>query len=204
MVSCTRWSELVQSLMFHVDVSRAAGVPSEFQAINGGQPVLIGTDDEDPTKLASFFENWPNGKTPLCRHLKNIIAKLEILAPDLREQGQKACLVIITDGEATDGDIFETIQPLKDLPVWIVVRLCTDEASVVKYWNDVDKELENQVDVLDDFIGEAKEVHQFNSWLTYGDALQKLREFGCSVRDLDMIDEGPLSLDSILTVCSYM
>ena len=34
------------------------------------------------------------------------------------------------------------MRPLKDLPVWVVIRLCTDDASVVEYWNNVDRELE--------------------------------------------------------------
>jgi len=121
MVSCTRWTELVESIRFHIDASRAAGAPSEFRAINCGPPIMVGTEDEDLARLTTFFENWPNGKTPLCRHVKDIIAKIEALAPELNKNGQKACIIIITDGEATDGNLMETMRPLHDLPVWIVV-----------------------------------------------------------------------------------
>ena len=39
--------------------------------------------------------------------------------------------VIASDGEATDGDIAAALRPLRDLPAWVVVRLCTDDDRVV-------------------------------------------------------------------------
>eukprot|EP01034_Spumella_vulgaris_P015571 gene15571-19896_t len=38
----------------------------------------------------------------------------------------------------------------------------------------------------------AKEIHAYNPWLTYGEPLQRLREFGCSVKELDLLDERRL------------
>lgn len=34
-----------------------------------------------------------------------------------------------------------------------MIRLCTDEESVVNYWNNVDSQLDVDMDVLDDFQG---------------------------------------------------
>ena len=38
----------------------------------------------------------------------------------------------------------------------LVIRLCTSEDAVVKYWNNIDSQLEIDVDVLDDQAGVYK------------------------------------------------
>ena len=67
-------------------------------------------------------------------------------------------VVIATDGEASDGDVTAALKPLEKLPVLLVLRLCTDDEIVTKYWNEVDKQLELEVDVLDDLCAETSEV----------------------------------------------
>ena len=78
------------------------------------------------------FDNSHAGGTPLCKHIREVIDEIRAMEHQLRQAGQKACIVIATDGESSDGDIAEAMRPLKQLPVWVVVRLCTDEDRIVK------------------------------------------------------------------------
>ena len=63
------------------------------------------------------------------------------MEPWLRSTGQKVSLTIATDGESSDGDIAAAMRPLQRLPVNVVIRLCTDQDSIVEYWNNIDKVL---------------------------------------------------------------
>ena len=89
-----------------------------------------------------------------------------------------ATLTIFTDGESSDGNVEQALKRLERLPIWVTIRLCTDEPNVVNYWNAVDSHLELSMDVLDDLFGEAEEVGEHNNWLVYGEPLHRFREFG--------------------------
>ena len=118
--------------------------------------------------MEGILESGPSGGTPLCRHINEVIAKVRAMEASLRSSGQKACIIIATDGESSDGDVAAAMRPLQNLPVWVVVRLCTDEDRIVNYWNNIDNQLELDMDVLDDHRGEAEEIYAHNPWLTYG------------------------------------
>lgn len=60
------------------------------------------------------------------------------MEPRLRQEKQRVAVIIATDGECTDGNLADAMVPLKDLPVWVVVRLCTNEEKIINYWNHID------------------------------------------------------------------
>jgi hypothetical protein len=119
------------------------------------------------------------------------------MAPQLRATGKRAVIILATDGEASDGDITAAMKPLEQLPVWVVIRLCTSEKSICDYWNNVDKIIELDMDILEDIKSEARSIYRFNDWLTYGEPLHRMREFGIYLKDFDLIDERTLTSDQM-------
>eukprot|EP00596_Hydrurales_sp_CCMP1899_P002650 CAMPEP_0119044152 /NCGR_PEP_ID=MMETSP1177-20130426/29073_1 /TAXON_ID=2985 /ORGANISM="Ochromonas sp, Strain CCMP1899" /LENGTH=258 /DNA_ID=CAMNT_0007013745 /DNA_START=18 /DNA_END=791 /DNA_ORIENTATION=+ len=181
-VDCTRWAELTDTLKFHINLANKAQAPTEFRMLNGAFPISIGSsvaaDMTGVPRMMSLLEASPGGGTPLCSQVNEVIAKVTEIAPQLRGAGKKAAVIICSDGEASDGNICEILKQFDTLPVWVVIRLCTDVKEVVDYWNTVDNQIELNMDIIDDQFGEAREINRLNNWLTYGEPLHRLREFG--------------------------
>jgi hypothetical protein len=202
MVACSRWEELADSLRFHAQLAAKLRAPTQFRALNppcGGAPqvVRVGYPDGDEAaeieSMEALLRSGPRGRTPLCEALSAIVSSKR------REGGRhRFVLIVASDGASTDGKVGPVMAPLRELSCWTVVRLCTDDSSVVEYWNAVDEELELDMDVLDDLAGEAAEVAAAgNAWLNYGLPLHRLREWGTSRKIIDILDERALTLSEV-------
>mmetsp|Transcript_11245 Transcript_11245/g.35673 ORF Transcript_11245/g.35673 Transcript_11245/m.35673 type:complete len:361 (-) Transcript_11245:210-1292(-) len=198
-VKSSRWDELGDSLRFHAAIAANLGAPTEFRLLNpppGCRQVVelgLGYRDEELAAAEAVISSSPLGRTPLCASVREVIANIRVIEPELRSTGQRALVVIASDGEPSDGDVEVALRPLKDLPVNVVVRLCTDEDTVVDFWSTVDADLEFPLDVLDDLASEAREVVNHNPYIAYGLPLHRLREFGCALPIVDLIDETRLA-----------
>mmetsp|Transcript_3720 Transcript_3720/g.6156 ORF Transcript_3720/g.6156 Transcript_3720/m.6156 type:complete len:293 (+) Transcript_3720:431-1309(+) len=207
MVKCTRWAELAETMVFLAELSEALNVPSEFRLLNGSDPIIVGLGDDRGESLAFFkdvMEESPAGQTPLCAQINAVVKSILSVVDVLRANNQKVTVMIATDGESSDGNVADALRPLTNLPVLVIVRLCTSEQAVVDYWNNIDNQLELDIDVLDDQLGDAKQVAQFNGWLIYGEPLHRLREFGASMKEMDIIDESTVSSEQMRVLCSFL
>lgn len=185
---CTRWKELQSTVEYHIGLANLIGAHTIFRLLNPPgnnmpQEFSIAEHGEESSEsvinacLDIVRNTVPAGVTPLTEHLQTITARVQEIAPVLRQQSQKAVVVIATDGLPTDpqgnrndqvrSEFIEALKTLQMQPVWIVIRLCTENDEVVDFYNELDKELESSLEVVDDFLGEATEVCQVNKWLKY-------------------------------------
>jgi len=104
----------------------------------------------------------PNGCIPLTSHRHEIHREVSQMAPELRRQGKKVAIIIAIDGLSSDEfgcsgssqnqEFVNALRKFEGLPVWVVVRLCTDDEQGVDFYNDLDGQLELSLEVLDDFL----------------------------------------------------
>jgi len=218
-VSCTRWTEIQQTVDYHVQMAALLQAPTVFRLLNdpgravGPQQFSVGENgpdnlDHEVALAQSVMLNAnPAGVTPLVAHILEIRQNVLNLEPKLRQDGTKVAIILATDGLPTDGfgtcndstkrDLVNALKSLEGLPVWVVIRLCTDEEDVVEFYNSLDSQLELSLEVLDDFMEEAKEVYEHNKWLNYALPLHRCREMGYNNRLLDLLDERQLTIDEV-------
>jgi hypothetical protein len=104
-------------------------------------------------------------------------------------------------GDAITQEFIKALRALEGLPIWLVIRLCTDEDKVTAFYNQLDTLLELSLEVLDDFLGEAREVYGVNPWLNYGLPMHRCRELGYHDRLFDLIDERLLTKGELREFC---
>jgi len=149
----------------------------------------------------------PNGVTPLTSHILEIFDRISLVQEELKERGQVVVVVLATDGLPSDpygnstkevvDDFMKALRALQELPVWVVVRLCTGDEKVCEFYDKLDLNLETPVDVLNDLFSEAQQVCEINKWLNYALPLHRCREMGFRHRLLDLLDERSLNKDEI-------
>lgn len=214
---CSRWEELQETVQYHAQLAALLEAPTKFILLNtpiaGGsgsgsgcpQEMTIAERGSELVQedLQQFMQHFstvqPLGVTPLTKHLKRLYQSI----PHLEN---RMVLVVATDGRPTDDygytsfhvdQEFEHALRQLQSKAWIVIRLCTNDDKIIQYYQKLDDQLELSLEVLDDYLDEAKEVHGYNPWLTYSLCLHRCREMGMSChglyRWLDLLDERLLT-----------
>ncbi|KAK1733946.1 hypothetical protein QTG54_015473 [Skeletonema marinoi] len=219
----SRWAELTQTVDFHVKMSARCFIPTKFWLVNDPGPsvgpqrfaVAWGSHDDVKTERTIALDmmnrvRLDTDQIPLARQLRKIEKRVREEAPRLMSANKVVTVILCTQGRQTDEygnegsavmkDLVDSLEALSKLPVKIVVRLCADDEKAIELFNKIDDKF-NSVDVLDDYWGEAMEVHLHNPWLTYGLGIQRLREAGLTSSLIGQLDEKAFNADDIYKFC---
>jgi len=225
-VPSSRWEEIQDTVKYHAQMAALLDSTTVFRLLNdpgtrvGQQQFSVaergGAEAESEIKnaLEIMQKTRPDGVTPLTQHIWDIYDSMEQMTDQLKEEGKKVVVVLATDGLPTDEsgcggesvteDFIDALRALEGLPVWLVVRLCSDEESVTSFYNELDSQLELSLEVIDDFVGESREVFEHNPWLNYALPMHRIRELGYHDRLFDLIDERALTKGELRSFCSIL
>ena len=213
-------------MAFQADLAARCGFPVDYHLVNAPGPPLRGLQefalcrgarqdvDGELEQLHRILKHMAldSSKCPLASIVSTLHKDIAQHAPDLWEAGQHQTLILHTQGLPTDAEgkrsgALKALQraqaALGKLPIKLVIRLCTDDEDTLDTYNVLDADFGN-IDVLDDYWGEALEVHLHNPWLTYARGLHRLRECGLAPDFLDDLDEQALSPDSLHRLCAMI
>ena len=210
----TRWQELQDCVAYHSQMAATLYLPTRYAFLNdlGAGPQYFALAHRGPQAVAQEMHTIqevvtrtrPAGPTPLTAQVAGLRRYVASIAPRLISQRQTVTVVLATQGLPTDQGFVPTLRSLEGLPVWVIVRLCTDDERVFDFYNSLDAQLNLPYDVLDDFFGESLEVYLRNPWLTYALPLHRFRELGFRSDVLDAIDERPLSVSQVGDLCRLL
>ena len=184
--------------------------------INIGQNCFTNIQHELQTLQNVMVRSLPKGNTSeLTKYLgfvKSLILKNQ---SQLHQQNKTITVVLATQGyptnergesdASTHAQFAQMLQSFQNLPVFILLRLCTDNEDILDYYNTLDRQFTHlKYDVLDDYFGEALEVYLRNPWLTYTLPLHRFRELGYWYHCLDLLDERLLTLQELYEFCCLL
>ena len=134
--SCTRWKELGVSVETMISIADAAQTPVEVSLLNtASSPVVVGKLMDGGASLEAartLLRSTPTGQTPICAKVRYVVSRLKGMKADLRKAAKVALVILLTDGESTDGDAAEAMKPLEALPCKVIIRVCTTETAVTE------------------------------------------------------------------------
>lgn len=188
-------------------LAEAAETPTEIRLLNK-EPLVVGLGSRNKvsnySKVMAQLACNPSGQSPICRQLCEISEQLRNMENDLRAYNKKALLIIMTDCESSDGDIVDVLKPLEGLSLQIIIRIYSHEKEIIEHWQHINAQLDLEIYVLQNIKAEADIVTENNSWLTYGEPLHRLREFGIMIPAVEKLNSRQLSKLEVRTVAQIL
>jgi hypothetical protein len=194
----SRWKEACSKLIQIMEYNLGRGMPTKYYHLNPRRSgnwelnfdYLEVIDTKPSENILNRFLNSRNvrGNTPLDK-ITNFLSN------SLQGNQENVCYCIITDGQPNNKITFE--DSLRKMcqrnQIFMVINLCTDDNSIIEYYNELDSKIGNEIsglDVVDDFKGEYKEIiSKGNNFIVYTYSLHICRMAGCYSVVADLLDE---------------
>lgn len=185
----TRWDELSKTASIMIEIASVFNPDGcDVYFLNMAPVKKV----RNVNQIEDYFDDKPQGATPLSQTLKNVIKDNPVSSLDIKS----LLIIIATDGEPTDLNGFPNIpefkQTLKNRPSYVFTNIaaCTNDQNAIGYLNGLDKELP-RLDVIDDYQTEAEQIAKIKGSkykFSFGDYVTKAM-LGSVNPDLDRQDE---------------
>lgn len=156
LMKATRWNELEYFSKISIEIANIFNENgTDVYFLNRPMARNVRT----PEDLIPYFQNKPNGYTPISRVLRDVLNQNN---PSILGE-RKLLIILVTDGEPTDDygrvDIVTFKDILKSRPIhtFTTIVSCTDEDETMNYLNNWDRNIP-RLDVVDDFRSERMEI----------------------------------------------
>ena len=151
-----------------------------------------------------LFETIPCYTTPLAEHIWAVYEQIKGICSTF-SPGQRVAIVIASDGVPNQPQSFlDAMAVLQKLPVYLIVRLCTNDEASFQFWTTLDLDLDIAIEILDDFEAEAEAAFTMNPWCNYCMPLQRAREWGFRTKLLESLRERPLTHNELRDYCALI
>lgn len=146
----------------------------------------------------------PSYTTPLSGHMWALYDQVSALCSSLLP-GQRVAIIIASDGVPSNPQSFlDAMEALQTLPVYLIVRLCTNDEASMHFWNTLDLDLGIPVEILDDFEEENRIAYAMNPWCNYCVGVQRAREWGFRSILFEKLRERPLTHSELHDYCALI
>jgi hypothetical protein len=95
-------------IFFHAGLAEAGCFPTQYVILGSGESFLVGTGQDGGIgfqKLKEAMKVPPIGDAPLCAMVATIAQEIRKFDTFLISNNKKACIIVATDGEASDGEL---------------------------------------------------------------------------------------------------
>mmetsp|Transcript_7161 Transcript_7161/g.8148 ORF Transcript_7161/g.8148 Transcript_7161/m.8148 type:complete len:295 (-) Transcript_7161:731-1615(-) len=152
-INCTRWKEIQECVNYHIQLSGLLEARTSFRLLNN-PGLTAGSQQFDISQMGKemihsevdnamniISKTRPSGCTPLTSHVRDIYSTIQSMKDALQNEGKRVVVVLATDGlpsndqgysnDYVKDQFVQSLRNLEGLPVWLVIRLCTDDEEVV-------------------------------------------------------------------------